>query len=110
MLRRKSANGTWSDVTAARFRDEVHALAKGFIAAGVEPGDRIALMSHTRYEWTLIDYALWSVGAVVVPIYETSSAEQAEWILGQLAGARRHRRDRRVRRADLRGQGPAARA
>ena len=82
MLRRKSANGTWSDVTAARFRDEVHALAKGFIAAGVESGDRIALMSHTRYEWTLIDYALWSVGAVVVPIYETSSAEQAEWILG----------------------------
>ncbi len=82
MLRRKSANGTWSDVTAARFKDEVHALAKGFIAAGVESGDRIALMSHTRYEWTLIDYALWSVGAVVVPIYETSSAEQAEWILG----------------------------
>jgi long-chain acyl-CoA synthetase len=82
MLRRKSADGTWSDVTAARFKDEVHALAKGFIAAGVESGDRIALMSHTRYEWTLIDYALWSVGAVVVPIYETSSAEQAEWILG----------------------------
>ena len=82
MLRRKSADGTWSDVTAAQFKDEVHALAKGFIAAGVESGDRIALMSHTRYEWTLIDYALWSVGAVVVPIYETSSAEQAEWILG----------------------------
>jgi long-chain acyl-CoA synthetase len=82
MLRRKSADGTWSDVTAAAFRDDVHALAKGFIAAGVESGDRIALMSHTRYEWTLIDYALWSVGAVVVPIYETSSAEQAEWILG----------------------------
>jgi long-chain acyl-CoA synthetase len=82
MLRRKAADGTWSDVTAAAFRDEVHALAKGFIAAGVEVGDRIALMSHTRYEWTLIDYALWTVGAVVVPIYETSSAEQAEWILG----------------------------
>jgi long-chain acyl-CoA synthetase len=82
MLRRKSADGAWSDVTAAAFRDEVHALAKGFIAAGVEAGDRVALMSHTRYEWTLIDYALWTVGAVVVPIYETSSAEQAEWILG----------------------------
>jgi len=82
MLRRKSADGTWSDVTAAAFRDDVHALAKGFIAAGVEVGDRVALMSHTRYEWTLIDYALWTVGAVVVPIYETSSAEQAEWILG----------------------------
>ncbi|HEX3513720.1 MAG TPA: AMP-dependent synthetase/ligase [Trebonia sp.] len=82
MLRRKAADGTWSDVTAAKFRDEVHALAKGFIAAGVQVGDRIALMSHTRYEWTLIDYALWTAGAVVVPIYETSSAEQAEWILG----------------------------
>jgi long-chain acyl-CoA synthetase len=82
MLRRKTADGTWSDVTAAQFNDEVRALAKGFIAAGVEPGDRIALMSHTRYEWTLIDYALWTAGAVVVPIYETSSAEQAEWILG----------------------------
>jgi long-chain acyl-CoA synthetase len=81
MLRRKSPAGTWSDVTAAQFRDEVYALAKGFIAAGVETGDRVALMSHTRYEWTLIDYALWTAGAVVVPIYETSSAEQAEWIL-----------------------------
>jgi long-chain acyl-CoA synthetase len=81
MLRRKAGDGTWSDVTAAQFADEVGALAKGFIAAGIEVGDRIALMSHTRYEWTLIDYALWSAGAVVVPIYETSSAEQAEWIL-----------------------------
>ncbi|HEX7164956.1 MAG TPA: AMP-dependent synthetase/ligase [Trebonia sp.] len=81
MLRRKTAGGTWSDVTAAQFNEEVRALAKGFIAAGVEAGDRIAIMSHTRYEWTLIDYALWTAGAVVVPIYETSSAEQAEWIL-----------------------------
>src|ERR1700728_2778492 len=81
MLRRKVADATWADVTAAQFNDEVQALAKGFIAAGVEPGDRVALMSHTRYEWTLIDYALWTAGAVVVPIYETSSAEQAEWIL-----------------------------
>jgi long-chain acyl-CoA synthetase len=81
MLRRKTADGTWSDVTAAQFRDEVHALAAGFIAAGVAAGDRIALMSRTRYEWTLIDYALWTAGAILVPIYETSSAEQAEWIL-----------------------------
>ena len=63
----------------------MRALARGLIAAGVAPGDRVALMSHTRYEWTLIDYALWSVGAVVVPIYETSSAEQAEWILSNSA-------------------------
>jgi long-chain acyl-CoA synthetase len=81
MLRRKTAGGTWSDVTAAQFNEEVRGLAKGFVAAGVEAGDRIAIMSHTRYEWTLIDYALWTAGAVVVPIYETSSAEQAEWIL-----------------------------
>ncbi|MGH3280093.1 MAG: AMP-dependent synthetase/ligase [Trebonia sp.] len=85
MLRRKATDGTWSDVTAAHFRDEVHALAKGFIAAGVRPGDRIALMSGTRYEWTLTDYALWTAGAIVVPIYETSSAEQAEWILSNSA-------------------------
>jgi len=81
MLRRKTADGDWADVTASQFRDEVQALARGFIAAGIETGDRVALMSHTRYEWTLIDYALWTAGAVVVPIYETSSAEQAEWIL-----------------------------
>jgi long-chain acyl-CoA synthetase len=85
VLRRKDSGGTWTDVTASTFRDEVHALAKGFIAAGVAAGDRIALMSHTRYEWTLIDYALWTIGAVVVPIYETSSAEQAEWILSDSA-------------------------
>jgi long-chain acyl-CoA synthetase len=71
----------WQDVTCAQFRDEVTALAKGLFAAGVEPGERIALMSKTRYEWTLIDYAIWAVGAVTVPIYETSSAEQVAWIL-----------------------------
>jgi long-chain acyl-CoA synthetase len=85
VMRRKGADGTWADVSASAFRDEVHALAKGFIAAGVAAGDQIALMSHTRYEWTLIDYALWTAGAVVVPIYETSSAEQAEWILSDSA-------------------------
>ena len=81
MLRRKSAGGGWTDVTASQFRDGVQALARGFIAAGIAAGDRVAIMSHTRYEWTLADYALWTAGAVVVPIYETSSAEQAEWIL-----------------------------
>jgi len=81
MLRRKTAAGAWQDVTASQFRDEVNALARGFVAAGIAAGDRVALMSHTRYEWTLIDYALWTAGAIVVPIYETSSAEQAEWIL-----------------------------
>ena len=52
---------------------------------GIAPGDRVALMSHTRYEWTLVDYAVWTAGAVVVPIYETSSAEQAEWIMSNPA-------------------------
>src|ERR1017187_1723763 len=72
---------SWQDVTAAQFSGEVVAVAKGLVAAGIEAGDRVALMSHTRYEWTLIDYAIWVAGAVTVPVYETSSAEQAEWIL-----------------------------
>ena len=78
---RRRVDGEWRDVSSAVFGAEVLALAKGLIAAGVEAGDRIALMSKTRYEWTLIDFAVLSIGAVVVPIYETSSAEQVEWIL-----------------------------
>src|SRR5215469_16807041 len=84
-LRRKAADGSWEDGSCAQFRDEVHALAKGLIAAGISPGDRVAIMSHTRYEWTLLDYAAWTAGAVVVPIYETSSAEQAEWVMSNSA-------------------------
>ena len=76
----RSGSG-WQDVTATQFADEVNRLAKGLIAAGVEAGDRVGLMSRTRYEWTLIDYAIWTAGAVTVPIYETSSAEQVAWIL-----------------------------
>jgi long-chain acyl-CoA synthetase len=72
---------SWSDVTAGQFAEQVLAVAKGLLASGVEAGDRVGLMSKTRYEWTLFDFALLSVGAVVVPIYETSSAEQVEWIL-----------------------------
>jgi len=78
---RRRADGAWSDVTAQAFADEVTAVAKGLIAAGIEPGDRVAVMSKTRYEWTVADFALFAVGAVVIPIYETSSAEQVEWIL-----------------------------
>ncbi|MFG1882072.1 AMP-dependent synthetase/ligase [Micromonospora sp. NPDC049102] len=75
-------NGTtWAEVTCRQFRDEVTAVARGLIAAGIQPGDRVALMSRTRYEWTLIDYAIWAAGAVTVPIYETSSAEQAAWVI-----------------------------
>jgi long-chain acyl-CoA synthetase len=87
MLRRRSGEGRWTDVTAAEFRDQVTALARGLIAAGIQPGDRVGLLSRTRYEWTLADYAIWTAGAVTVPVYETSSAEQIEWILGD-SGAR----------------------
>ena len=78
---RRRVGQTWVDVTSKAFADEVTAVAKGLIAAGVEPGERVAIMSKTRYEWTLADIALFTVGAVVVPIYETSSAEQVQWIL-----------------------------
>ncbi len=81
IMRRRQARDKWADVTARQFGDEIRALAKGLMAAGVQPGDRVGLMSRTTYEWTLIDYAIWTIGAVTVPVYETSSAEQVEWIL-----------------------------
>ena len=71
----------WRDVSAKDFADQVDALAKGFVAAGVKPGGAVGIMSRTRYEWTLTDFALWTAGAVPVPIYETSSPDQVEWIL-----------------------------
>jgi long-chain acyl-CoA synthetase len=74
-------NGGWRDITAAEFLTQVKAVAKGLIAAGIEPGDKIGLMCHTRYEWTLIDFATWFAGAVLVPIYETSSPAQVQWNL-----------------------------
>ncbi|MFF7180637.1 AMP-binding protein [Streptomyces sp. NPDC008121] len=74
--------GVWTDVTAEQFLAEVRGVAKGLIAAGVEPGDRVALLSRTRYEWVLLDFAIWSAGGVTVPVYETSSPEQIQWILG----------------------------
>jgi long-chain acyl-CoA synthetase len=77
---RRTGDG-WQPVTTRQFRDEVVAVARGLIAAGIEPGDRVALMSKTRYEWTLLDYAIWAAGGVTVPVYETSSTEQVEWIL-----------------------------
>ncbi|MGA8116796.1 MAG: AMP-dependent synthetase/ligase [Actinocatenispora sp.] len=71
----------WEPVTTRQFRDEVVAVARGLVAAGIQPGDRIGLVSKTRYEWTLLDYAIWAAGATTVPVYETSSADQVEWIL-----------------------------
>src|SRR5690349_22973297 len=75
------SSGTWEEVTAVEVRDQVVELAKGLIASGISPGHRVAVMARTRYEWTVLSYALWAVGAEVVPIYPTSSRDQVEWIL-----------------------------
>jgi len=72
----------WRDITARQFHAEVVALAKGFIAAGIQPGERIALMAKTSYEWTLIDFAVWFAGAALVPVYDTSSPWQIRWTIG----------------------------
>ena len=71
----------WKEITCAQYLEEVKGVAKGLIAKGVKPGDRIAIMSHTRYEWSLLAWGAWVVGAVTVPIYETSSSAQCNWIL-----------------------------
>ncbi|WP_432546700.1 AMP-dependent synthetase/ligase [Kineococcus sp. SYSU DK004] len=81
----KQPDGTWRDVTAAEFLARVQRIAKGLLAAGVQPGDRVGIMSRTRYEWTLTDVAVWFAGAVGVPVYETSSPSQVEWILSDSA-------------------------
>ena len=83
----RRVEGVWSDVTAADFLADVRAVAKGLIAAGIEADDRVALISRTRYEWTVMDYAIWFAGAATVPVYETSSADQIGWILAD-SGAR----------------------
>ncbi|MDQ0681607.1 long-chain acyl-CoA synthetase [Streptomyces achromogenes] len=79
--RTDAASGAWEEVTAVELRDEVVDLAKGFVASGISPGHRVAIMARTRYEWTVLCHALWAVGAEVVPVYPTSSREQVEWIL-----------------------------
>jgi long-chain acyl-CoA synthetase len=78
---RRERDGAWQPVTATAFAREVTAAAKGLIAAGLEPGGRVAVMSRTRYEWTVLDFAIWAAGGRTVPIYATSSAEQVEWIV-----------------------------
>jgi long-chain acyl-CoA synthetase len=77
----RKVDGRWRDVTSKEFADEVSALAAGLVASGVQVGDRIALMSGTSYEWMRCDFAIWAAGAVTVPIYETSSATQVDWIV-----------------------------
>ncbi|MEV4998848.1 AMP-dependent synthetase/ligase [Streptomyces niveus] len=81
VLSRKEPDGRWRDVTAVAFADEVRAVAKGLIAEGLRPGDRLAIMARTTYEWTLLDFAAWAAGLVTVPVYPTSSAFQTRWIL-----------------------------
>ena len=83
-----TADGGWSDVTAAEFHRQVIALAKGFIAAGVKPGDKIGFMCKVRYEWTLVDFAAAYAGAIIVPVYETSAPSQLSYILTDSARPR----------------------
>ena len=109
-MRRRTATG-WEDITWSQFLAAVKALAKGLVAKGVSPGDRVTLMSKTRYEWTLADYAIWFAGAVTVPIYETSSTEQVAWILADseavamISESERHT----TTATELRDQAPALR-
>ena len=81
IARKSSVGGRWRSMPARAFRDQVRQVAARLVARGLEPGSAIGIMSHTSYEWTLLDFAAWEAGLVVVPIYETSSAEQARWIL-----------------------------
>jgi long-chain acyl-CoA synthetase len=81
ILSRRADDGRWTDVTAAQFAEQVQAVAKGLIAEGFVPGDRIAIMARTRYEWSLLDFAAWAAGLVTVPVYPTSSVFQTRWIL-----------------------------
>ncbi|MFD7706535.1 AMP-dependent synthetase/ligase [Streptomyces sp. NPDC059786] len=84
---RRERDGAWHPVTAAAFAREVTDTAKGLIAAGLEPGGRVAVMSRTRYEWTVLDFAVWAAGGQTVPVYATSSPDQIEWIVRD-SGAR----------------------
>ena len=82
LFSRKDASGTWQDIRATEFLADVVLLAKGMAASGIAPGDRVGIMARTRYEWSLVDFAIWFAGCVSVPIYETSSPSQVAWILG----------------------------
>lgn len=82
---RRLVDGSWVDVTCAEAAGQIRSVALGLIAEGIQPGDRVAILSATRYEWPIIDFAILSVGAVTVPIYETSSAEQVRFVLDNSA-------------------------
>ncbi|WP_372699363.1 long-chain fatty acid--CoA ligase [Arthrobacter sp. JSM 101049] len=82
LFSRPDGRGGWIDVSAQEFAADATALAKGLIASGLEAGARIGIMSRTRYEWALVDFAVWFAGCISVPVYETSSPSQVAWILG----------------------------
>ena len=81
VIYQRQIDGVWTDVTCAEAAEQIRAAALGLIALGVQAGDRVSIFSATRYEWAILDLAILSVGAVTVPIYETSSAEQVRWVL-----------------------------
>lgn len=80
MIEYKGDDGTWHPYSAQVFRDMVIDLAKGLVGLGVNKGDSVAIVSHTRWEWTALDMAIMSIGALTVPVYETNSASQVSWI------------------------------
>jgi long-chain acyl-CoA synthetase len=85
VLLRHKVGDRFIAMTTTEFRDAVVATARGLVAAGIRPGGRVGILCPSRYEWTVLDYATWAAGAVVVPIYETSSPGQIEWILRDAA-------------------------
>ena len=102
----------WRDITATEFHTQVVALAKGFAAAGIEPGDKVGFIARTTYDWTLVDFALFFAGAVMVPIYETSSPAQISWNLtdsGAIACIAESA-DHSARLAEIRGEVPLVRS
>ncbi|KAA9087189.1 AMP-dependent synthetase/ligase [Microbacterium radiodurans] len=104
-------DGGWRDVSAAEFQREVIALAKGFVAAGIGPGDKVGFIARTTYDWTLVDFALFFAGAVMVPIYETSSASQISWILtdSEATAVITESAEHADRVAEIRGETPLVR-
>ena len=102
----------WRDITAAEFQKQVVALAKGFVAAGIEPGDKVGFIARTTYDWTRVDFALFYAGAVMVPIYETSSAAQISWNLSDSGAIAiiTESSDHSARVAEVRGELPLIRS
>jgi len=82
VLLEENVDGVWHPITAAQLHESAMSIARGLIASGIEPGDKVGIMSRTRVEWTMADFGIWYAGAVSVPVYETSSADQTAWILG----------------------------